>query len=133
MPDLAKRATDIACSYFSDLLIPSAHITVTRRTAALARLLEAIEPLLSLHVFETIVVPPYLCRLLAQRLHVGPHPSWDGVDERLSKLLDTVPMGTRLGMENAWFQEVLESRTWEDARAGRLRVRPVDNCLGCSG
>lgn len=119
---IPKHATDVACSYLSSLLDFTNNIPLGRRTVALTHLLQAIETLLSVQTLETLVIPPHLYRLLMKRLRDGPHPAWDRVDDHLGKALDAIPRGTRLGAETLWFQEILESRSWEDERDIKLRV-----------
>ena len=124
VPYIPKRATEVAASYFSDLLTFTNNMSLARRTAALARLLHAIEPLLSLQVIGTLVLPQYLCKLLMRRLRDGPQPAWDRVDDHLAQALDTIPHGTRLGVENTWLQEALNNHNWEDETESKLRVSP---------
>ena len=119
---ISKHAAEVACSYFSNLLTFTNNTVLIPRTVAIARLLRVIEPLFSLQILEILIVPPYLCRLLIKRLRDGPQPAWDEVDDHLGKVLNVVPYGTRLGVENIWFQEVLESRSWEDETESKLRV-----------
>ncbi|KAF8592595.1 hypothetical protein K439DRAFT_1625944 [Ramaria rubella] len=121
VPDVLKRATEIACSYFADLLENTARVSLSRLTVTIAHSLRAIAPLLSLNALDTLLVPPYMCRLLVKRLRDGPLPAWDEVDEILSKTLEAIPLGTKLGVEALWFQQILETRNWEDEREGKLR------------
>jgi serine/threonine-protein kinase ATR len=119
---ILKHATEAACARFTDLLTFTNNISVARRTDAIAHLLQAIEPLLSFQNIETLIVPPYLCRLLMKRLRDGPQNMWDEVDNQLGKALSAIPPGTRLGVEHTWFQETLENQGWEDESENKLRV-----------
>jgi serine/threonine-protein kinase ATR len=125
---IPKHATDVACSYLSYLLDITNNLVLARRTVALARLLRAIEPLLSIQTLETLIIPPQLCRLLVKRLRDGPQPAWDEVDDHLDKALNAIPHGTRLGVETTWLLQMLESRSWEEETESKLRVSSYCSC-----
>jgi len=111
---VSVRVVKATTTHFAKISYGPQGRRVQERSRQLAQLLDVIEAL-SAHGPSCLdAVIPCMHKLIAKRQGERPAAAWGYADQGLLRVLKSLPEGTELGFDCAWFEDRLSSRSSDE-------------------